>query len=83
LTSRRLSGAVSRGDPFGNGGRFNRTELPSSAGVQEEWVTRYDNSSVDDATAIAVDNLGNVYVTGASFGSGHEIVTIKYNTAVQ
>jgi uncharacterized delta-60 repeat protein len=66
-----------------SGGRPNRIELPSSAGVQEEWVARYDDNSVDDATAIVVDSLGNVYVTGSSFSSGHEIVTIKYNTAGQ
>ena len=65
------------------GGRPNRTELLSSAGVQEEWVARYDDNSVDDATAIAVDSSGNVYVTGGSFSSGYEIVTIKYNTEGQ
>lgn len=53
----------------------------NSAGV-EEWVARYDgpNSEDDRASALAVDNAGNVFVTGYSTGPGTEddYVTIKY-----
>jgi len=54
---------------------------PAIAQIDTTWVRRYDgNLYLDDyATAMTVDNAGNVYLTGASNGSyGPDIVTIKY-----
>ena len=56
----------------------------SSAGVAE-WVRRYNGSDnwEDIAKAIAVDGVGNIYVTGYSHDSitGSDMTTIKYTSA--
>ncbi len=49
------------------------------------WQATYDGPAglTDNAAAIAIDTLGNVYVTGASEGNGtgYDYATIKYNSA--
>jgi hypothetical protein len=47
------------------------------------WLARYDgpNHADDSASALVVDQMGNVYVTGASLGqnAGSDYATIKYD----
>jgi hypothetical protein len=56
----------------------------NSLGV-EQWAVRYNGpgNSTDWAGALAVDDFGNVYVTGGSMGSGtsYDYATIKYNSS--
>ena len=55
--------------------------IPVLAQVDTAWVRRYNGpgDSRDQATALAVDNTGNVYVTGDSYSlSFFGYATIKY-----
>jgi hypothetical protein len=57
----------------------------SSTGTQM-WLQEYNGpgNGGDKATSIAVDNSGNVYVAGASEGSGtyFDFATIKYSQSI-
>jgi hypothetical protein len=55
----------------------------NSAGA-EQWLMTYDNSGRPDAAnSIAIDNSGNAYVTGYSYGTttSEDYETIKYNSS--
>jgi hypothetical protein len=49
--------------------------------AQEAWVARYGGNSYDIARDIAMDEDGNVYVTGSSRGSNtsYDYATLKYD----
>lgn len=65
-------------------GNFDYATVKYSTDGVLQWVKRYNApyNDIDIPTAIAVDNSGNVYVTGLSrFSSAsYQYVTIKYNT---
>jgi hypothetical protein len=75
------------GDSIGSGGDLDCATVKYDSDGQEEWVVRYDGpANFDDwSTAIALDELDNVYVAGSSVVSGifSEYVTIKYDSAGQ
>ena len=59
----------------------------SPSGTQE-WTAIYSGAAKnnDHGNVIALDNQGNVYVAGASYGTGNalqDFITIKYNSAGQ
>jgi uncharacterized delta-60 repeat protein len=82
-------------DPAGNvyvtGGSGPSFDLTDYATVKYNsagkvlWAHRYNGpgNSSDKATAIALDSVGNVFVTGSSRGTGanDDYATIKYNSA--
>jgi len=53
----------------------------NSSGVQQ-WVARYNGpaNAGDEGRAVTVDNSGNVYVTGVSWGTSDDYATIKYDS---
>ena len=58
--------------------------MAAQAGVTEQWKAGYDGPDHrDDVTRkVAVDAVGNVYVTGTSysFGTGNDFTTVKYDS---
>jgi hypothetical protein len=49
---------------------------------KELWLKKFDADSTDEATALVLDDAGNVYVTGYSYNNltAYDYVTIKYDT---
>ena len=65
-----------------NGTGYDFATVKIDSRGQLVWVARYDGGqSEDGAFAVALDPLGNVYVTGYSVGHGFDYLTIKYDPA--
>ena len=68
----------------GSGTSFDYATVKYDTNGNQLWVKRYNGpagNSDDRCKAIAIDNSGNVYVTGESYGSGtyYDYATIKYS----
>lgn len=72
------------GRSVGNGTSFDYATIKYSSAGNTLWVRRFNHSvnGVDAAEDLAVDDSGNVYVTGLSDGGGSyfDYLTIKYSS---
>lgn len=77
-----VSGTSYAGEYVGKSDFFTLKYNPQGV---EQWERRYNGAGngYDYVNGVAVDNSGNVYVTGASLGNGtdQDYTTIKYNSA--
>jgi hypothetical protein len=72
------------GESTGSGTGRDYITIKYAPSGNQLWVSRYDwpdgdpRYRKDYATALALDNSGNVYVTGTS-GADHDLATVKYD----
>jgi len=73
------------GSSVGKGTQRDYATVKYNSGGIELWAQRYNCSGVNDdvARSIAVDDSGNIYITGNSFelGAADDYATIKYDSA--
>jgi uncharacterized delta-60 repeat protein len=75
------------GFSYNSGSNYDYATVKYNSAGQQQWVDRYDGpaNSTDFANAVAVDNSGDVYVTGTSIGDVgyYDYATVKYNSSGQ
>jgi len=75
------------GGGYGTGSGYDYVTIKINFYGNIQWISKYNGTAnwSDTACAISIDDSGNVYVTGSSFGSENNVesytdyVTIKYN----
>lgn len=71
----------------GNGTQTGRgydfTTIKYNSSGDEQWIAKYHNGLNDIATALTLDQFGNIYVTGMSDGNGthFDYATVKYDSS--
>jgi uncharacterized delta-60 repeat protein len=70
------------GYSYSSGSNNDYLTIKYDAAGTQEWITKYNGTAnnTDQAAAIAVDAIGNVFITGLSKGAGsnEDFETIKY-----
>lgn len=79
------SNVIVTGGSVGSGSSWDYTTIKYDPLGDSLWVVRYDGpgNSADWANAIVADDVGNIYVTGGSTGSGldYDYATVKYSSS--
>src|SRR5205085_3660528 len=73
------------GTSTGNSTNTDYVTIKYNNSGSQQWAARYNGpaNAYDTAKSVAVDNAGNVYVTGTSAGNGtnYDFATLKYSSA--